>query len=188
MQNTKGFTLAEMVISLSILAVIITLAVPSFANLVKSNRASALTNNLLTSLHMARSESIRQNRPVTMCKSSDRLHCSGRWGDGWILFSDADRNRRIDADQGDRMLAVADAVGSSLKLSWNGFRSDNYVQFSSMGFIHSNNGTFKICPPDNDVRQARAVIINRVGRARVSSDRDNDGIHEDARGKPLVCP
>lgn len=188
MQYAKGFTLAELIVSLSILAIMLALAVPSFGNIVKSNRAAAFTNDLLTDLHVARSEAIRRNQPVTMCKSEDRQSCSGNWGDGWIIFSDANRDRTIDGDQGDKLLATSDAVGKSLKLNWNAFRSDNYIQFSSMGFIHSNNGTFKICPPDNDARQARAVIINRVGRARVSSDKNGDGIHEDARGRPLVCP
>ena len=188
MQLSKGFTLAELIVSLSILAIMLALAVPSFGNIVKSNRAAALVNDLLTDLHIARSEAIKRNQPVTMCKSSDRQTCTGNWGDGWIIFSDMDRNRKIDNDQGDRLLAISDAIGNSLNVSWNAFRSDNYVQFSSMGFIHSNNGTFKVCPPDNDVRQARAVIINRVGRARVSSDRDDDGVHEDARRRPLACP
>ena len=188
MQNSKGFTLAEMVVSLSILSIILSLAAPSFGNLLKSNRATALVNDLLTDLHIARSEAIKRNQPVTLCKSSNRQTCTGNWGDGWIIFSDADRDRRIDEDQGDRLLATSDAVGNSLNVSWNAFRSDNYIQFSSMGFIHSNNGTFKVCPPDNDARQARAVIINRVGRARVSSDSNGDGIHEDARRRPLKCP
>ena len=185
MHYSKGFTLAELVVSLSILAITLAIAAPSFGNLVKSNRATALVNDLLTDLQLARSEAIKLNQTVTLCKSSDKLGCNGDWSDGWIVFSDSNRNRRIDGT--DRLLVISDAIGGSLVLSWNAFRSDNYIQFSSQGYIHSNNGTFKICPPDRDVRQARALIINRIGRARVSKDRNSDGIHEDARGRPLFC-
>lgn len=185
MYHSKGFTLAELLVSLSILAITLALAAPSFGNLLKANRTAALINDLITDLQLARSEAIKRNKTVTLCKSSNKQSCNGNWSDGWIIFSDTDRDRRIDRE--DRLIAVSDAVGRSLDIDWNAFRSDNYIQFDSQGFIHSNNGTFKVCPSDHDARQARAVIINRLGRARSSRDRDGDGIDEDARGRPLTC-
>ena len=76
MQNSKGFTLAEMVVSLSILSIILSLAAPSFGNLLKSNRATALVNDLLTDLHITNAEAIKRNQPVTLCKSSNRQTCT----------------------------------------------------------------------------------------------------------------
>ena len=183
----SGFTLTEILITLSISAILISSAAPVFSQILLNNRAVSLTNNLLTALQISRSEAIKRNQDVTICKSSDSLTCSGSWSDGWIIFSDVDHDRRLDVLDGDTLIQVQRYEGIEFSISWNAFRSDNYIQFSSQGFIHSNNGTFKLCPPDNDVHYARAIIINRVGRARVSKDLDNDGVHEDSRGRALVC-
>ena len=183
----SGFTLTELLVTLSISSILIASAAPVFSQILLNNRAVSLTNNLLTALQISRSEAIKRNQDVTICKSSDSLTCSGSWSDGWIIFSDVDHDRRLDVLNGDTLIQVQRYEGIEFSISWNAFRSDNYIQFSSQGFIHSNNGTFKLCPPDNDVHYARAIIINRVGRARVSKDSDNDGVHEDSRGRALVC-
>ena len=183
----NGFTLTELLVTLSITSILLTSATPMFSGILLNNRAASLTNNLLTALQAARSEAIKRNQDVTICKSSDSLTCSGNWSDGWIIFSDIDHDRRLDVLNGDTLIQAQKYAGIEFSINWNAFRSDNYIQYSSEGFIHSNNGTFKLCPPDNDAHYARAIIINRVGRARVSIDSDNDGIHEDSRGRPLSC-
>ncbi len=183
----SGFTLTELLVTLSISSILIASAAPVFSQILLNNRAVSLTNNLITALQIARSEAIKRNQDVTICKSNDSLTCSGNWSDGWIIFSDIDHDRRLDVLNGDTLIQVQKYTGIEFSISWNAFRSDNYIQYNAHGFIHSNNGTFKLCPPDNDVHYARAIIINRVGRARVSKDSDNDGVHEDSRGRALVC-
>ncbi len=183
----SGFTLIELLVTLSISSILIASAAPVFSQILLNNRAVSLTNNLITALQIARSEAIKRNQDVTICKSSDSLTCSGSWSDGWIIFSDIDHDRQLDVLNGDTLIQVQKYAGIEFSISWNAFRSDNYIQYNAHGFIHSNNGTFKLCPPDNDVHYARAIIINRVGRARVSKDSDNDGVHEDSRGRALVC-
>jgi len=183
----SGFTLTELVLTLAISSILVSSAAPAFRGLLLNNRAVSLTNNLITALQIARSEAIKRNQDVTICKSSDSLTCSGSWSDGWIIFSDIDHDRRLDELNGDTLIQVQKYAGIEFSISWNAFRSDNYIQYNAHGFIHSNNGTFKLCPPDNNVHYARAIIINRVGRARASKDSDNDGVHEDSRGRALVC-
>ena len=183
----KGFTLSEILVTLSISALLISAAIPDFTGLLMRNRAASLTNSLLTSLLLARSEAIKKNREVTLCKSTDSLACNGNWSDGWIIFSDVDGDRRLDSADGDQLLAVEHDTGVSFNITWNGFRSDNYIQFSPLGSIHSNNGTFILCPPGKDNHYARAVVVNRLGRARASRDNDSDGIHEDGYGNPIDC-
>lgn len=183
----NGFSLTELLVTLSITSILLTSAAPMFRGILLNNRAASLTNNLLTALQIARSEAIKRNQDVTICKSNDSQTCSGNWSDGWIIFSDLDHDRRLDVLNGDSLIQVQKYAGIEFHINWNAFRSDNYIQYSAEGFIHSNNGTFSLCPPGNDAHYARAIIINRVGRARVSIDSDNDGIHEDGRGRPLSC-
>jgi hypothetical protein len=51
----------------------------------------------------------------------------------------------------------------------------------------SQNGTFKLCPADNDAKYARAVVISKTARVRRPKDSDGDGVYDDANGKALVC-
>ena len=191
-QNSAGlgqyaFTLTELLITISITSILLGSSAPLFTGIIMNNRVVSISNGLLTALHIARSEAVKRNQDVTLCKSSDSLSCGGSWSDGWIIFSDFDHDRRLDPVDGDTLLYTKKFERLEFVISWNAFRSDNYIQYNSQGFIHSNNGTFKLCPPNNDVHYARAIIINRVGRARVSADSNNDGVHEDSRGRALVC-
>jgi len=187
MRKTSGFTLTETMVSLFILSLIITAAVPWFGELLARSRTTSLANDLVASLTLARSVAVKQNRPVTLCHSLDKRHCDGRWQDGWIVFTDFDRDRVLDVADGDRIVVIQDDLARYLDIDWNAFRSDHYIQFDPQGFTYHHNGTFRLCPRTPDPSAARAIIINRTGRIRFSADRDGDGIHEDAGGKPLRC-
>lgn len=187
LEQQAGYSLIELLVALTVSAILLASATPMFAGILMNNRAVTLANNLLTSLQVARFEAIKRNRDITICKSNDAISCSGSWSDGWIIFSDFNNNRRLDTTDGEKIIEVKKLSNAEFSINWNAFRSDTYIQYNSLGFIHSNNGTFKLCPPNRDARYARAVIINRLGRARVSRDTDKDGIHEDSRGRALSC-
>ena len=182
-----AFSLTELLLTLTISSILLGSSIPFFTGILMNNRAVTISNDLLTALQIARSEAVKRNQDFTLCKSSDSLSCGGSWSDGWIIFSDIDHDRRLDLLDGDTLLYAKRFTDMGFDISWNAFRSDNYIQYNAHGFIHSNNGTFRLCPPDNNVHYARAIIINRVGRARVSKDSNNDGVHEDSRGRALVC-
>ncbi len=85
-----GFTLLELLITMSIAAILLTIAIPSFRYITNSNRISGEVNGLLGDLQFARAEAVKEGRTVTVCISSDGLSCTGStaWQGGWIVFSD----------------------------------------------------------------------------------------------------
>ena len=66
-----GFTLVEFMIALSILAILVALAAPSFQEVMRQSRLTSQTNELLGGLQSARAEAIRRNRTVRFCSTAD---------------------------------------------------------------------------------------------------------------------
>lgn len=70
MGRAAGFTLIELLVTLAVAATLITIAVPSYRQLIASNRLSALANEYVLAVNEARMEAIRRNTTVQVCASS----------------------------------------------------------------------------------------------------------------------
>src|SRR5580693_8818391 len=88
--RAHGFTLVEVVITMAVAAILLSIAVPSFRYVTNSNRIAGELNGLLGDLQFARAEAIKEGRTVTVCVSVDGATCanSTTWQSGWIVFSD----------------------------------------------------------------------------------------------------
>jgi type IV fimbrial biogenesis protein FimT len=89
--GARGFTLLELLITMSIAVIVLTIAVPSFRYVTNSNRIAGEVNGLLGDLQFARAEAIKEGRNVTVCISTDGQSCVANaitWQSGWIVFSD----------------------------------------------------------------------------------------------------
>ncbi|MCY7354477.1 MAG: GspH/FimT family pseudopilin [Lysobacter sp.] len=117
-KRTNGFTLVELMVVIAIVAVLATLALPSFEGSMRSNRVATTTNEMMASLALARSEAIRSSRSSRVCASSDGATCVGTWNDGWIVATDMDANRAtweqlVRVVQAHPKMAIAGAGGTS---------------------------------------------------------------------------
>ncbi|MEW6478938.1 MAG: GspH/FimT family pseudopilin [Pseudomonadota bacterium] len=84
-RDQKGFTLIEMMVAISLLAILVSIGVPSFRAFIEANRITAVTNDLVAALQFARSEAIRTGNNMTVCSSNDQSTCSGGWVNGWVV-------------------------------------------------------------------------------------------------------
>ena len=64
MKVCRGFTLLELMVTIAVLAIIATLGVPSFRELIQNNRVTTQTNELVTALNFARAEAVKRGRTV----------------------------------------------------------------------------------------------------------------------------
>jgi len=166
----QGFTLVELMITLAIAAIILTFAIPGFVNLIKDNRQSTQINGLLNALSIARSESIKLNRPVTVCQSSDGAGCTNAgWDSGWIVFSDL--NTRGSVDGNDQVLQVFGSLSGQTTVVSANFA--NFITYDSDG-TSNNNGEFIMCD-DRGAASAKALCVTATGRAYVSKTGCNGG-------------
>lgn len=109
----------ELMVAIMIVGILAAIAIPSFRRFTAENRTIAATNDLVTALNVARSEALRRSGNTVICASSDQASCSGSasWADGWIVFSDRNRNGALDA--GEDLLQAWSSVGNGFTVKAN---------------------------------------------------------------------
>lgn len=83
---SDGFTLIELMITIAILAIVVTIAMPSFSTMVRNNGVTTVADDLFSSLQIARSESVNREVSMTVAQKSTG------WQTGWDVFEDKDNN------------------------------------------------------------------------------------------------
>jgi len=170
-----GLTLIELLLTMAILAILTTVAVPGFSNLVLNTRMTAHVNRFVHDIHLAKQSAHRRMQPVALCKSLNGRQCAhdAEWHDGWLVFVNIDHDRPPQVDPDEPILAANPAFDSGSIIG-------NRRAFIFRAFeVRSTNGTLTFCDrrgPDT----ARAVIVSYTGRPRVST--------VTAGNKPLRCP
>ena len=188
MKNTNGFTFFELIISLAIIGILLSLSLPGLSDMVHTQRANAITNDIYHSLIYTRNKAIRQNTAHTICPSDDHIQCirTRNWSQhDIIIFSDNNLNATIDSPE--ELLRVLEVKNRKFDIQWRAFQNKRYIQWLPSGLTNYQNGSFKICPVNAKPQYARSIILNAIGRPYISLDRNNDGIREDARRRNLVC-
>ena len=91
-RTQAGFTLYELLITVLIVGVILTFAVPNMQDFARNSRMTSTANDLHAAFHLARSESSRAKTNITVCASSNSMtagaDCQGTWDQGYIVFVD----------------------------------------------------------------------------------------------------
>lgn len=166
-----GFTLTELLVVLSIVAVFATVGIPFMAAIMDSIKLSSASNVFLSNLHLARSEAIKRNGRVVLCKSADGASCagSGGWEQGWLVFHDANNNGALDS--GEAVIERAQPLPGNLRLTGNSSVA-NYVSFVSTGATKLVGGGFQagsltLCRQSASGGEARQIILNAAGRPRI---------------------
>ncbi len=172
----QGFTLFELITTLSISAVVVTIGVPAFSQLLANTRITTTINELLTDIHFARSESINRGQRVAICPSADSSRCLGSrgWQRGWIVFVDENRDRIRNPSE--MVLRTHPAIPSQIAID-SGRRARIIYQADGT-LVGVLNGTYTLCDLHGSAA-SKAIIISRIGRPRVSTTRSD--------GTPLSC-
>ncbi len=130
----RGFTLIELMMTLAVAAILITVAIPGFSTIIRDNRLVAGTNQLVTALAVARSEAVKRGSSVSVCASNNGSSCTGtNWNQGWVVFADSSTAGSVDGT--DTVLRVQGAINSDLSITVSSTNGNNYASFRSTGFL-----------------------------------------------------
>lgn len=170
--------MVELMVVIAIVAVMTTLAAPSFKNLIQSNNMSGAVNTFLADMRYARSESIRRGGGVVMCRSSNPEDSSATcgsgstvgWESGWIIFHNLNNNNQ--RNSGEPLLRVQGPITAVNTIAESG--AATIFKFTATGRLNLSSSTsiqFGSNPPFATDAQ-RIVCVNIGGRARIALDSD----------------
>lgn len=172
--QTTGYSLYEVLVTLTLIAILAGIAIPSFAGMAARNRIAVEINALFHAIHVARKESIMRRQVVSICPSTDGNRCGGRddWQTGWIMFNNRDRDSPPQRDPGEPLLRVH-FVDDGVTIRAN--RRTFTLRATQK---RATNGTFVVC--DRLARAGpKALVISYTGRPRVAT--------HTTRGAPYKC-
>ena len=162
--NNKGFTLLELLVTVSIAAILLAVGVPSYVTFIDNNRVTSQANDLLYSFNMARSEATKRGAEVRVVSIG-----GSNWNAGWRVV--ANTNNDLDYDDPEDILMQRDALeGGSLAIVATNSPTNTYVAFNARGSLSPNNASFifTLEPTDCDAIDSRIISIQPNGRSSVS--------------------
>lgn len=191
-----GFSLLELLTTLAIAGTLAVTALPSLHGLLLDGRRASAVNELLLTLRLARSETLKRGKALVVCGLADangngridagELRCAGRdWSFGWLVgtWDDQDADAIVDPPEL-APVRVFNLPPGTLRIAAGNFMATPSVWPRGTLLVRAfgwrtSNGTITVCDR-RGARHARAVIVSAIGRARASATR--------ADGAPLSCP
>jgi type IV fimbrial biogenesis protein FimT len=129
-----GFTLIELLTALSVLAILVALAVPSYREFTRNTQLTTAHNDLVTAFSLARSEAIKRSARVEVCASANGTACSNDtdWATGWLVQVQGGERLQMWPSPGNGVVATGTVArliyqpigtveaGGVFNLSWSG--------------------------------------------------------------------
>lgn len=156
--GARGFTLVEMMLTILIASILMMLAVPSFNDAALGAKVSAIANDLYASVQLARSEAIKRNIPITLCRSTNGTSCAAAsdWATGWIVIDTASST----------VFKYQQAEPTGFKVTQSGTAAN--LAFQPIG-VGATAATFTVCRSSPVGKQERVVTISATGVAYVTA-------------------
>jgi type IV fimbrial biogenesis protein FimT len=180
----NGFTLYELLITLLVVGVVLTLGIPNFTEFTRNSRMTATANDLHSALQLARSEAVRAKTAITICASADSMaqqpSCGGTWEQGYIVFVDDDGDALRTGDQETVIRAHGPAeTGVMLRVADDA----RFFSFAATGMGRGHVAgrpsltQVVMCDKRGNVRAAggssaaRLLVVTPLGRGKVVRDK-----------------
>jgi len=180
-KKNSGFNLVELMIVLLVAGVLFALAAPSFDSTSRNGNLTSSVNDMVSSLHLARTEATKRGVTVVVCRTSDANAnapaCNtgnGSWQDGWLVFADDNDSGQIDG--GEDLITVHDALGGSVIVKSHAnlndaisYQATGFAEFGAPALGASTEQFFVYCDDSADDKFSRVLLITNSGRPQIIS-------------------
>lgn len=167
----SGFTLIELIVTVTIAAILIAIAVPGLNNFVETNRLTSATNEFVADQSFARSEALKRGANTGVCKTGGASACiaDGTWQAGWMVFVDTDND--LAWSPSDELLRLHGALPPNTAVTVSSGSADPIIYGRQgeivQGEILKGGDSFIFC--NSRLKKTRVVSLIRTGRHSVTS-------------------
>lgn len=182
---TRGFTLIELIISVSVTSILAAIAIPNYSDFIVKMRVDNEISQLYRMLLITRNSAISNGSKAILCPLDESYRCTTQWKNELSVFIDVNDNKAFDIDSGEKVLKIKSSILQGDTLLYGQGR--NMITFKPTGNLSGlANGTFRYCPK-NHKDKSRGIIVARSGRIYQSEDINNDGFDENRSYKKINC-
>lgn len=171
-RSGRGFSLVELMVVMSIAAILLAAGVPSFQSLIQNQRMTATVNDFFAAINLTRSEAIQRGTRVDLVPAD-----ATDWAKGWIVFVDENNNQK--PDTGEQIIFSHGPApnGIAIAAAFGGAKV-KYIAYNGTGRTRTNGNSQQVQSGHMSFtmgEQVRKIVINFLGRPRVCNpDVDSD--------------
>ncbi len=179
LRKPTGFTLIEALVTISIAAIVTTLALPNLRDFIVSNKMANLSNEFSSAVLQTRALAVSKNACATLCASTD-ISASGGTGTcsnattddfqkGWLVFVNKACNDTLTSPPAGSITVLRRGEASSPYSITLGTGGKSMVMFDPRGYSNLPSAAeYKVDPPSSsDSKYKRVVCVDAAGRATV---------------------
>lgn len=179
-KHQQGLTLVELIVTLALGAIVMTMGVPSFSAAIDRYRLTSEVNRFVSNVQLARSEAMKRNQVVSICRSINGSTCGGNadyvYEDGWLLYADSTGRDNNYHSSNDSLIQVADSTAGDVTIRSN-TAGNRWLSFSATGMLAENSSAeYRFCVDlqNSNSIPGRKLTISLSGQPRLEELDSND--------------
>lgn len=173
----KGFTLIELIVTLTVAGILFAMAVPGLQQFVSSNRLASQINDLMGDISLAKTEAIKRNTTTGICASATGTSCTasaGDWAGGWYVYYVCPASDSSCASGANVTIKSHEAITGNNALNAKSTDTGGTVAnadvltFSKNGALSNQDYTYQFTLCDSRQKKSRVINTSVIGQATIT--------------------